>query len=68
MCLFLLTLKREVKASPIIIEYANEARKHIAVMHPEINPAVFGLIVFAQASWNELEFWSLQTLPMALNV
>jgi hypothetical protein len=52
----------------MMIEYANDAKKHIAVIEAEIAPAVLGLIVFAQASWKDLEFVSLQTFPIALKV
>mmetsp|Transcript_3845 Transcript_3845/g.5288 ORF Transcript_3845/g.5288 Transcript_3845/m.5288 type:complete len:99 (-) Transcript_3845:497-793(-) len=41
---------KDVKESPIIIEYAREAKKHIAVMQAEMTPAVLGLMVFAHAS------------------
>ena len=38
----------------------------MAVMLPEMKEAVRGLTVLAQASWKDLEFWSLHTFPIAL--
>ncbi len=43
-------LASDVKESPIMIEYAKEARKHLAVIPAEMTQAVFGLTDLAQAS------------------
>jgi hypothetical protein len=64
--MWLLTCAREVNESPIIIEYANEAKKHNAVIVTEIKTADFLLTSLPQASLKDLELLSLHTFPIEL--
>lgn len=52
----------------MMMEYAREARKHIAVMEEEMSQADFLSTVFSHASWKDLDLVSRHTFPIELKL